>query len=150
MKLLVSILMLAVANAPAFANETNTFRWFKTPQGWCVEIDNSINCLPLTMEVESIYPSSISFEVHLPGSTARRSILFDHRASGGLSAVVDTDERVRLQETFEIPGAVAKKFMVGQSSVLEIEMTNGIRATFYGDNFDDLLDMANVVTASFK
>ena len=142
--------MMTTATAAPHLSVSATVAKFWGYTELCVEIDNSINCLPLTMEVESIYPSSISFEVHLPGSTARRSTLFDHRASGGLSAVVDTDERVRLQETFEIPGAVAKKFMVGRSSVLEIEMTNGIRATFYGDNFDDLLDMANVVTASFK
>lgn len=148
--LIVAVFILSEFFQESLGHSLVDYRWFKTEEGWCVDVDDSMFCIPFAVSVDTINPGNISFVEVVPDGAVPNRILFTHDGSLGFSGAEKADERVTFVESYELPGAVAKRYLVGSSYVLEMKLANGVRVDLYGPNFDELINVAIMISTSWR
>ena len=141
---------LALFHDAGLASEANDYRWFRGTSGWCVDVQQERLCIPFEIEVESIRPQSIRFTELVDGNEVPNNFLFTHDRSSGYAELAEADDRFSFVESFDIPGAIAKKYLVADRDVLEVELENGVVVALVGTDVNELLDIAILFSSSWE
>ena len=150
LRLVLVILLQTLIVQVTFAQESDSFRWFKVSSQWCVDVERSRFCFPFEVNPTSITPNSVALVQVVPENVVPNRFVFNHYGESSFAKLANSDEQVTVLESFEIPGASAKKVLIAGLSVLEIKLTNGVMVTLIGENYDELVDIAVVISSSWE